>query len=590
VAKEPYHLYPGTVLNDRYIIGQVLGFGGFGITYMAWDKTLDSVMAIKEYYPSGLVNRIPGTANVVLFSGNRRREYNHGLMRFLDEARSMARFSSHKYIINVFEYFEENNSAYIVMEYLEGTTLGFFLKNNKLSMERCIEIIEDVCAALIDVHETGIVHRDISPDNIFLCNNQRIKLIDFGAARFGSEEEQQRTIILKPGFAPPEQYERVNVQGPWTDIYALGATFYYLLTGVKPDESTNRRVSDTLMPPHELDDDIPEYIGNTIMQAMALDRHMRFAKISDFIKALHQEKKILPIEKQIKRRKQRRLTGVLVALLFVAVSTVALYIGIERQRDEATLPETTISIAVALTGENDAARQTAFTSIVEDFRDGYPTVTVDLRFYPQSQFNYAILENPPTLFESTNLTYLEDAANLRGVINRLERGTVHFLNNYSSHFPDGNQLPLGFNAPAVFINTTRTRFDESGFDSPEQLPPGTLEGFLAGDIIAYYSTTADFQHVQRALPGRYRLVYIDTDAPEAKFAELWSVNINAGRDERTAAERLLQFLLSDSAQDTLHIQNRSGSLPINRNVLGVFGDVYDDFHGFFDNIDLYVFP
>jgi len=588
VAKEPYQLYPGTVLNDRYIIGQVLGLGGFGITYMAWDKTLDSVMAIKEYYPSGLVNRVPGTTNVILFSGNRRREYNHGLMRFLDEARSMARFSSHRYIINVFEYFEENNTAYIAMEYLEGTTLGFFLKNNKMDMERCIEIIEDVCEALKDVHEIGIVHRDVSPDNIFLCNNKRIKLIDFGAARFGSGEEMQRTIILKPGFAPPEQYEKVNVQGPWTDIYALGATFYYMVTGEKPEESTNRKVSDTLLPPHEINPDIPEYISNTIMQAMAINRHIRFAKITDFEKALNQEKKVLPVEKQIKRRKHRRLTGLAAALLVVIVSSIALYVGIERQRGEETLPETTISIAFSVIGDNDfdTAREVAFSSIVDSFRDGFPTVTVEIRSYPQAEFETAILANPPTLFESTGFDELENAANLRGVISRLEHDGVYFLDEYATHFPAGDRLPLGFNAPVFFLNTTLT--GDAGLSSPDE--PSNLASFLSGDVGAYFSDTSVYPHVQRALPGRYRLVYVDTDAPAAQFAELWSISLHAGRNERRAAERLLLFMLSESAQDILHIQNRSGSLPINRSVLEVFSEVHDDFNGFFANIDSYVFP
>ena len=597
-AAQPFYLTPGTILNERYIVGQVLGFGGFGITYMAWDKTLDTVMAIKEYYPSGLVNRIPRTKNVILFSGNRRKEYNHGLMRFLDEARSMARFSSHKYIINVFEYFEENSTAYIVMEYLEGTTLGFFLKNNKMDMDTCIEVVGYVCQALKDVHKVGIVHRDVSPDNIFLCTNNRIKLIDFGASRFGSEEEQQRTVILKPGFAPPEQYEKVNIQGPWTDIYALGATFYYMVMGEKPEESTNRKVSDTLVPPHEADRSIPEYIGNTIMQAMAIDRHIRFSQISDFEKALNREKKVLPVKKQIKNRKLRRLTGLASAFLVVVLSAFILYTVINRQRDEETLPETTISIAFSLSGnaESDAAREAAFSSIIEAFRAGFPNVTVEMRTYADE---FALLdairnENPPTLFESTRLGEgaMVSATNLHGVVNQLEGDMVHFLDDYDVHFPEGNRLPLAFNAPVLFINTTLTDFVGTGLNtysvSGFELYTDRAS-FISGDIEAYFSDTSAFPEIQQALPGRYRLVYIDTPTPEAQFAELWSMSAYAGANERRASERFLLFLLSDTAQDILHIRNRSGNLPINRNVLEVFSYVHDDFYGFFGNIELYVF-
>ena len=118
--REPNHLCVGTVLTERYIVGNVLGFGGFGITYKAWDSKLDSVVAIKEYYPSGIVNRPPGTKNLLLFSGHRKREFEHGLLRFVEEARNMTNFNTHRNIVNVYEYFEENNTAYIVMEFLDG--------------------------------------------------------------------------------------------------------------------------------------------------------------------------------------------------------------------------------------------------------------------------------------------------------------------------------------------------------------------------------------------------------------------------------------------------------------------------------------
>ena len=181
---EVFYLYPGTVLNNRYSIGQVLGFGGFGITYKAWDAKLQTIVALKEYYPTGIVNRTPGTRNVVLFAGNRVKEFDHGLERFVDEAKNMAKFSSHKNIVNVFEYFQENNTAYIVMEFLDGITLSAFLQTNTVPQETAIEITLSVAAALRDIHESGIIHRDVSPDNIFICHNGNIKLIDFGAARF----------------------------------------------------------------------------------------------------------------------------------------------------------------------------------------------------------------------------------------------------------------------------------------------------------------------------------------------------------------------------------------------------------------------
>lgn len=297
----------GTMLNNRYVIGQVLGFGGFGITYKVWDTKLDAVCAIKEYYPSGFVNRNPRTNEIIVFSGKRSAEFEFGLSRFIEEAVNLAKFSEHDNIVHAFEYFEENKTAYIVMEFLDGVPLNRYLQENKISCNESVDIALKVCAALKCVHSNGIVHRDISPDNIFMCKDGRVKIIDFGAARFSAEDEKQRTIILKPGFAPPEQYESVSSQGPWTDIYALGATLYYLLTGVKPEESTNRKIEDNLQPPHELNENIPEYISNSVMKAMAVDRHLRFNSDDEFDKALNNKRKVVPLKDEVKEEKQKDL-------------------------------------------------------------------------------------------------------------------------------------------------------------------------------------------------------------------------------------------------------------------------------------------
>ena len=238
--REANHLPLGTVLKDRYIIGRTCGFGGFGVTYKAFDMQLENIVAIKEYFPNGTVNRVPGTENIVMFSGNRLKEFNYGLSRFLDEARTTAKYSSHKNIVNVLDYFEANKTAYIVMEFLDGITLEKFLETStdgteKLDIQQAVDIALNICNALKTIHKDGVIHRDVAPDNIFLCLNNTIKLFDFGAARFSLDKDKLLTVILKPGYAPVEQYveqdEKVNNQGPWTDIYALGATLYKLVTG-----------------------------------------------------------------------------------------------------------------------------------------------------------------------------------------------------------------------------------------------------------------------------------------------------------------------------------------------------------------------
>jgi len=628
IAKELYHLYPGTILNNRYNIGRVLGFGGFGITYLVWDNTLNTMLAIKEYYPSGLVNRVPGTKDVNVFTGNRLKEYNHGLMRFLDEAKSMAKFSSHSDIINIFEYFEENGTAYIVMEYLDGLTLSEFLKSNKMDVEGSIQVVSRICTALKDVHAAGIVHRDISPDNIFLCANGVIKLIDFGAARFSNIDDKLLTIILKPGFAPPEQYERVNVQGPWTDIYALGATMYYMVTGYKPDESTNRKIADTLLAPHFVDTTIPEHVGNTIMQAMAIDRHMRFSSIAAFERALIQEKKVLPIAAQIKRRKARRFIGLTAALLVIFALSFIFYTYWDRQRQEEALPDADISIALFTTGDNvfDSTREDAFLSIIDAFTNGFPNVNISLYTYPQDEYEAAILRavaigNPYIMFESTGLSAeaLEGALDLSGVVAQLDLDHFHFLGQYDTHLP--SQLPLSFNAPVIFLNKWLSEFTGAGVrnandlfmanttsdwplivdysnvgafvnifgDAPVLVSESAKELFFEGQGAMLFSNTSIFFDVQQAMSGQYKLVYVDTSAPVAQFANVWSISQAASYYEREVAERFLVYLLSDMAQDILHLRNRSGNLPINRYVFDLFYGVHNDFDGFFDNIDRYVF-
>ena len=597
---------------------------------MVWDTNLNTVLAIKEYYPSGLVNRVPGTTNVRVFSGKRQREYDHGLMRFLDEAQSMAMFSSHRSIVNVIEYFEENNTAYIVMEYLAGFTLKEFLENNVKDVESSIEIIGHICTALKAIHKAGIIHRDVSPDNIFLCDNGDIKLLDFGAARFSSDEEQQRTVILKPGFAPPEQYEKVNIQGPWTDIYALGATFYYMLTGVKPDESVNRKIEDTLRAPHELDHTIPEYISNAIMKAMAIDKHIRFASVSDFERVINKEKKVLPVKEQIKSRKRNRLIGIVAALLVVAFSASLFYISWRRQRDEETLADASISIAFFVSDEENLndSKEIAFSTIIQEFQNSFPNITISMSVYPQEEYEGSILravadENLPTLFETTGLgaDILESAIDLRGVINHLDDNVIHFLDGHSMYFPDRKQLPVGFSAPIIYLNTTLSDFtgtglrnfgdllwanssaevafaiDNADMDAFARTFDSTIadtnnkakELFLSGRAAAYFSNSSAFFDVQMALPARFRLVYADTDNPAAQFTDLWSISQYASSNERAAAERFLRYMMSDNAQDILHIRNRSGNLPINKNVLELFSEIYIDFEGFFDNISSYTF-
>lgn len=249
-----HHLAPGTVLNGKFMVGYAIGEGGFGITYIGRDLNLDMVIAIKEYFPNGLVNRsnIDSTTVASATEGTRKEMFDKGRERFLKEARILAKFSGEAGIVDVRDFFQANNTAYIIMEYLKGKTLKEYLKERgKLPAEEALQLLMPMMQSLKKVHQQGMIHRDIAPDNIMLLED-KVKLLDFGAARDVSNINKSLSVMLKPGFAPEEQYRSKGEQGPWTDVYAICATLYKCITGVTPDDSTQRLFHDELKTPTEL--------------------------------------------------------------------------------------------------------------------------------------------------------------------------------------------------------------------------------------------------------------------------------------------------------------------------------------------------
>ena len=238
-----YHLLPGTVIGGKFMIGAALGEGGFGITYVGVDVNLQIRVAVKEYFPNGYANRSStASAGVSISSSLERQEiYEKGKSRFLDEARTLAKFTDEAGIVHVRDFFEENNTAYIVMEFLDGITLKDYVKKNGLlTPAQAVELLAPVMQSLRKVHTENLIHRDISPDNIMVLKD-RVKLLDFGAARsVSAEANKSLSVVLKPGYAPEEQYRSKGQQGPWTDVYAMSATVYKVITGVTPDDSTQR--------------------------------------------------------------------------------------------------------------------------------------------------------------------------------------------------------------------------------------------------------------------------------------------------------------------------------------------------------------
>lgn len=256
-AESSLHMQPGTVLTGRYLIGRVIGYGGFGVTYIGWDNVLQQRVAIKEYLPSEFATRAVGQSHITIFGGNKAEQFADGMTKFIDEAKRLVRFQSEPGIVRVYDSFEANNTAYIIMEYLDGETLTALLEREKrLPVDRAVGMLTPVIQSLQTVHQEGIIHRDIAPDNIMITRDGQVKLIDFGAARYATTSHSRSlTVIIKPGYSPEEQYRSRGDQGPHTDVYALSAVLYRMVTGVTPPDALERRAlletgkKDTLTPP-----------------------------------------------------------------------------------------------------------------------------------------------------------------------------------------------------------------------------------------------------------------------------------------------------------------------------------------------------
>ena len=349
----PRCLEVNTVLAGKYLVGPVLGEGGFGITYAGYDLNMETRIAIKEYFPVELVTRdttrrstgkgggasggqVSGSAStsgggsdrVISLSGEKSKTYQQGLKKYVDEARNVSRFSGIPGIVSVKDFFYENDTAYIVMEYIEGVSLKEYLKQKggKVSEEEALAVMRPVLEALEKVHAAGIVHRDISPDNIMLTfteetgvesagkqagqagangpalygNIAAVRLIDFGAARMTAKNDQKSlTIILKHGYAPEEQYRSHCEQGPGTDVYALCAGCYRMLTVNVPEPAMDRLFSDGLKRPEELGSKVSPAVSEAIMRGLAVKKEDRIQSVRELTDALYAGKKLKKKGKRI---------------------------------------------------------------------------------------------------------------------------------------------------------------------------------------------------------------------------------------------------------------------------------------------------
>lgn len=643
-GKELFYLRPGTLLADRYIIGKGIGHGGFGITYLAWDTKFEVRVAIKEYYWNGVVNRVPGTNEVILFAKKKKKLFADNFNRFIDEARNMAKFSSHRNIVNVFEYFEENGTAYIVMEYLVGCELEKYVekKGGKLQPDEVLSISEMVCTALKALHNAHIIHRDIAPDNIIIGDDGNAKLIDFGAARFSSEDGIIKRDVVKPGYSPLEQYNETSPQGPWSDIYSLGAMMYKLLTGEKPDEATDRDYEDKVRSPHEMDPSVPEYLSNIVMRAMAMDSFLRFQSIDEMEKGLYRKKKVHTPEQERRRRKRKRVLTI--AGCGIAACSIASVLAL-RFFSQYVLPaEITVWYISDYDDILSTAKKNGIETIAEDFKELYPQVNVKLVPVESDEYILKLEEaikngSAPDLFESTDTDsgLYEECADLSGIVNETAAEGCRFLEQYESAYPDGKRMPIGFQIPVMYINqslcgtdntflkpivvsmeadTIRvedssdgTQYDynnaaaavhEDSVALFEELFPDAEYTVCSSDDVLfgretafYFGSSESYLPVISSLPGQVTAFSVPSElSPEGvqcMFDYEWSIYHNGDSKEK-AARKLIAYMLTENAQEVLMVRNQCNAIPLQQSVMESYSDVYEGvFSSVTEEIENYVF-
>ncbi len=615
-TEEVYHLVPGTILAERYELGIVLGFGGFGIVYKAWDRKLQRIVAIKEYFPTSCVYRNPGTSEAIPINDEAKETLIKGIEEFLEEARNIAKFSDNPNIVHVYDFFEENSTAYFAMEYLDGQPLNAYINmarenGDVLTVDTAIHVAIAVLSALEATHKAGIIHRDVKPHNIYIKEDGEVKLYDFGAARFSDDEKgRTRTIIITPGYAPAEQYESKSVQGPFTDIYAVGAVLYEMLTAVKPEESINRKKVDELVHPCELNSRIPQFLGDAIMRAMAIKPEVRYKTVSEFKKALLTGK-TRSAEQQLKRLRRRRNRIIaLVALAALAVLTlVGGYIYIKGFYETELIGSVTLDVWAPLINDSEADTRALYDGMSEDFKEQYSRpvfifdgVTLNYRFFGEEEYETELKaalakgEGPDLFYvpddhvsgsadgiteymSGADLVY-EDDKRFRDAGNEFtitEDCYFFAMEENKAKFIEEAYIPLQWDVSLVYTGQKR---EGSQTDEGETEDEGgeEQEGLIQQEGTEYFSyrgTILNYYNMENMLDNME--VRID-DINTGSFLNRWSINRSSGWMKRFACARLLQTFLSDEAQmivigidpdqtKRVSVEEQNPGFPLNKNVI-----------------------
>ena len=334
-----HHMRPFTILAGKYLIGNAIGEGGFGITYIGMDLNLEVKVAIKEYYPQGAAVRDCRTNDSTVWSYSKSTQvfFEEGREKFINEAKTIAKFRNVPEIVGVIDFFRENQTAYIVMEYLDGQTLKQYLKvkGGKIPADELLRMMKPLIASLGKLHAQGLIHRDISPDNIMIMKDGSIKILDFGGARdFVSQNGKSMSVLVKHGYAPEEQYRSRGDQGPWTDVYALCATMYRCITGKIPPEALDRLYEDELKPISSFGVNCPKCIEQAITKGLSVRKDGRYQSMEELYDALYKGKPPKPPKPPKPKNNKTKLIIAAVATAAVGIAVIA-GVGIKmKQPDE----------------------------------------------------------------------------------------------------------------------------------------------------------------------------------------------------------------------------------------------------------------
>lgn len=408
----PHQLPVGTILDGQFLVGKVLGQGGFGITYLGLDTHLNRKVAIKEYFPSGLVGRESSYTQMVSCTTDTA-NFVRGRERFLSEARALAKLSEVAEIAQVHSFFESNSTAYIIMEFVEGITLQQYVqgRGGKLTSDEVMSILKRLTSALIKIHQAGVIHRDISPDNIMLQKNGTLKLLDFGTAREmdGGAAAQSTQSVVKHGFAPIEQYQSQGALGPWTDEYALCATAYYCMTGQIPPEAPERVLDDVQVDFGTISG-LPEHQARVLSKGMSINASQRYPDLASLDNALwtaendEEETKTetpRPVENHRKKSRGKLLWPVAVILSVLLLVAIGVPFrngtGTDLLSNEAT--DVLLETEANLTGNIGNSSESVIVTDVEG----------DVTFVSISDAHFLIYDGKMYLKES-DIEWLEEAS------------------------------------------------------------------------------------------------------------------------------------------------------------------------------------